>query len=483
MTVKPNLVGGEWVDGAAAPIQNVNPSDVGDVVGLYAAADAAQTERAIRAARAAAPAWGRSSIQQRFDLLDAVGARILAGARELGRLLAREEGKTLKEGVAEATRAGHIFKFHAGQALRITGDAVDSPRPGVSVQVQREPIGVVGVITPWNFPLAIPAWKIAPALAYGNCVVFKPATLVPACAHALAEILVEAGCPPGVFNLVAGSGRAVGDTLVGSPEVDAISFTGSVETGRAIAARAVGTLKKVQLEMGGKNPLLVLDDADLDNAVECAIQGAFYSTGQRCTTTSRVIVTPGIHARFRAALLERTRALVVGDALDERTQIGPAVDGSQLKTDLDYIEVGRKEGARVTCGGERARTGKDGFYVAPTVFEDVDNRMRIAREEIFGPVVSVIAARNYDEALAVANDTPFGLSAGICTTSLKRADHFRRHAQAGLVMINAPTAGVDYHVPFGGVKASSYGWREQGTAAIEFYTRLKTVYTNVNVAG
>jgi aldehyde dehydrogenase (NAD+) len=481
MTVQQNYINGEWIDSSSAPIVDINPSDVDDDVGTYAAADAEATRRAITAARAAFPAWSRSSIQARADLLDAVGGRILARAQEIGRLLAREEGKTLKEGVGEAARAGQVFKFHAGQALRIAGDALDSPRPGLHVIVQREPIGVIGIITPWNFPIAIPAWKIAPALAYGNCVVFKPASLVPGCAHVLVELLAECGCPPGVVNLVTGSGREVGDTIVNSPDVDAISFTGSVETGRGIAARAVGTMKKIQLEMGGKNPLIVLDNADLANAVECAIQGAFYSTGQRCTATSRVIVTPGIYGRFRQALVEKTKALVVGDALDEHTQIGPAVDATQLKTDLDYISVGQKEGARLVIGGDRVEAGKKGFYVAPTIFEDVVNQMRIAREEIFGPVVSLLRARDFEEALAIANDTPFGLSAGICTTSLKHADHFRRHAQVGLAMINAPTAGVDYHVPFGGVKGSSYGAREQGTAAVEFYTRTKTVYTNVNV--
>ncbi len=478
-----NYINGEWVDSTAAPIVDVNPSDVGDVVGTYAAADAEQTTRAIAAARGAFPAWSRSSIQTRADLLDAVGSRILARAPEIGRLLAREEGKTLKEGVGEAVRAGQVFKFHAGQALRITGDALDSPRPGFHVIVQREAIGVIGIITPWNFPIAIPAWKIAPALAYGNCVVFKPASLVPGCAHVLVELLAECGCPPGVVNLVIGSGREAGDTIVNSPDVDAISFTGSVDTGRGIAAKAIGTMKKIQLEMGGKNPLIVLDDADLANAVECTIQGAFYSTGQRCTATSRVIVSPGIYARLRQALVERTKALVVGDALDERTQIGPAVDATQLKTDLDYVSVGQKEGARLVCGGDRVEVGKKGFYIAPTIFEDVGRQMRIAREEIFGPVVSLLRARDYEEALAIANDTPFGLSAGICTTSLKHADHFRRHAQVGLAMINAPTAGVDYHVPFGGAKGSSYGPREQGTAAVEFYTRMKTVYTNVNIGG
>jgi len=483
MSAHRNYINGAWVESAAAPIVDRNPSDIDDVVGSYAAADAAQTRRAIEAARAAFPAWSRSSIQERADLLDAVGGRILARAQEIGRLLAREEGKTLKEAVGETMRAGHVFKFHAGQALRITGELVDSPRKGVSVTVQREPLGVIGIITPWNFPIAIPAWKIAPALAYANCVVFKPASLVPGCAHALAELLADCGCPPGVFNLVVGSGREVGDAIVNAPEVDAISFTGSVETGRALAARAVAGMKKIQLEMGGKNPLIVLDDADLDNAVECAVQGAFYSTGQRCTATSRVIVTPGIYGRFRHALLARTTALVVGDALDETTQIGPAVDAAQLKTDLDYIAVGQKEGARLVAGGERQPAPKNGFYIQPTVFEDVHNQMRIAREEIFGPVVSLLRARDYEEALAIANDTPFGLSGGICTTSLRHADHFRRNAQVGLAMINAPTAGVDYHVPFGGVKGSSYGSREQGAYAVEFYTRVKTVYTNANIAG
>jgi aldehyde dehydrogenase (NAD+) len=483
MSAHRNYINGAWVESAAVPIVDRNPSDIDDVVGSYAAADAAQTRRAIEAARAAFPAWSRSSIQERADLLDAVGSRILARAQEIGRLLAREEGKTLKEAVGETMRAGHVFKFHAGQALRITGELVDSPRKGVSVTVQRDPLGVIGIITPWNFPIAIPAWKIAPALAYANCVVFKPASLVPGSAHALAELLADCGCPPGVFNLVVGSGREVGDAIVNAPEVDAISFTGSVETGRALAARAVAGMKKIQLEMGGKNPLIVLDDADLDNAVECAVQGAFYSTGQRCTATSRVIVTPGIYGRFRHALLARTTALVVGDALDEKTQIGPAVDAAQLKTDLDYIAVGQKEGARLVVGGERQPAPKNGFYIQPTVFEDVHNQMRIAREEIFGPVVSLLRARDYDEALATANDTPFGLSGGICTTSLRHADHFRRNAQVGLAMINAPTAGVDYHVPFGGVKGSSYGSREQGAYAVEFYTRVKTVYTNANIAG
>jgi aldehyde dehydrogenase (NAD+) len=334
------------------------------------------------------------------------------------------------------------------------------------------------LITPWNFPIAIPAWKIAPALAYGNCVVFKPADLVPATAHALSQIIVESGIPPGVFNLAMGRGSVVGETLIRHPDIAAISFTGSVATGKTIAAACAEGMKKFQLEMGGKNPLVVLDDADLGVAVDCAANGAFFATGQRCTASSRLIVTDGIHDRFVAALTERMKTLVVGDALKSGTQIGPAVDQAQLDQDLRYVALGKEEGARLVAGGDRLSRDAPGFYVAPTLFTDVRNDMRIAREEIFGPVAAVIRAKDYDTALATSNDTPFGLVAGICTTSLKHATHFKRNAEAGMVMVNLPTAGVDYHVPFGGRKGSSYGAREQGRYAAEFYTTVKTAYTN-----
>lgn len=476
MTRYRNLINGEWVDGVEVA-RDVNPSNLADVVGEYARADAAQTRAAIAAARAAFPGWARGSVQERADLLDRVGTEILQRREELGRLLSREEGKTLPEGIAEAARAGYIFKFFAGEVVRNEGDWLPSVRPGVEVEVTREPLGVVGLITPWNFPLAIPAWKIAPALAYGNCVVFKPADLVPACAWALAEILHRAGVPPGVFNLVMGRGSTVGDTLVTSPEVDGISFTGSVETGRALARKAVERMARVQLEMGGKNPLVILDDADLGVAVQCAVQGAFYSTGQRCTASSRLIVTEGIHDRFVAAMVERMQALRVDDALKPGTDIGPVVDQHQLDQDLFYLELGKREGARLAWGGERLRRATEGYYLAPALFVETTNDMRINREEIFGPVATVIRVRDYEEALAVANDTDFGLSAGIVTTSLKYAAHFKRHVQSGLAMVNLPTAGVDYHVPFGGRKASNYGPREQGRYAREFFTVVKTAYT------
>jgi acyl-CoA reductase-like NAD-dependent aldehyde dehydrogenase len=471
-----NFIGGEWVAGVSATA-NRNPSDVRDVVGDYAQADAAQTRRAIAAAKGAFAGWATGSIQERSSILDRAGTEILARKDELGRLLSREEGKTLPEGIGEAARAGFIFKFFAGEVLRLAGEKLPSVRPGIDVEVTREPVGVVGLITPWNFPIAIPAWKIAPALAYGNTVVFKPADLVPGCAWALADILARAGVPAGVFNLVMGRGSIVGETLVNDPDVAAISFTGSVDTGRAIAAKAVARMAKVQLEMGGKNPLVVLDDADLPTAVNVATQGAYFSTGQRCTASSRLIVTAGIHDRFVAAMTDKLKALKVDDALAAGTDIGPVVDPSQLEQDLRYIEIGKAEGAHLAVGGERLARGAEGYYLAPALFTGAQNTMRIAREEIFGPVACVIRAKDYEEALALANDTEFGLCSGIVTTSLKHASHFKRHAQAGMVMVNLPTAGVDYHVPFGGRKGSSYGAREQGRYAAEFFTTVKTAYT------
>jgi aldehyde dehydrogenase (NAD+) len=476
MKLHRNWIGGDWMEGTTAK-SNINPSDTRDIIGDYAQADAAQATTAVAAARAAFAKWSHSTPQQRFDALDFIGSEILARKTELGDLLAREEGKTLAEGIGEAGRAGQIFKFFAGEALRIPGEKLASIRPGLDVEITREPVGVVAIITPWNFPIAIPAWKIAPALAYGNCVVMKPADLVPGCAWAIAEIASRSGLPPGVFNLVMGRGSSVGQTLLDHPDVDAITFTGSIATGQRVADAAMKRHAKMQLEMGGKNPLVVVDDADLALAVECAVQGAFYSTGQRCTASSRIIVTAGIHDKFVEALSARTRALVVGDARAKETQIGPVVDQSQLDQDLHYIEIGRAEGANLVCGGERLERATPGFYLSPALFTDTTTAMRISREEIFGPVASVSRARDYEEALQMANDTEFGLSAGICTTSLKTATHFKRHVQSGMVMVNVPTAGVDYHVPFGGRKGSSYGPREQGRYAVEFYTTVKTAYT------
>jgi aldehyde dehydrogenase (NAD+) len=391
-------------------------------------------------------------------------------------LLAREEGKTLPEAVGEAARAGNIFKFFAGEALRLGGEKLASVRPDIDVDITREPVGVVGIIAPWNFPLAIPAWKIAPALAYGNAVVFKPAELVPACGWALAEIISRAGLPAGVFNLVNGSGRQVGQTLVESRQVDAISFTGSESTGAQIRNQAVARGAKVQLEMGGKNPLVVLADADLDRAVECAINGAFFSTGQRCTASSRLIVEARAHDAFVAKMRERMRQLKVGNALARGIDIGPVASRAQLEQNLSYLEIGREEGAEHLLGGQLVECETRGHYMSPALFLAKPEH-RIAREEIFGPVATVLRADSYEHTLQLANDTAYGLCAGICTTSLKHATHFKRHVQAGMVMVNLPTAGVDFHVPFGGRKASSWGPREQGAYAREFYTTVKTAYT------
>ncbi len=476
MTLHANLVAGEWREASNAAA-DINPSDVSDVVGEYAQADAKTVEDAVAAAKAAALGWAASTPQQRYDLLDAIGNEILARKDEIGRLLSREEGKILAEGVMETARAGQLFKFFAGEALRITGEKVASVRPGVDVEMTREPLGVVGLITPWNFPIAIPAWKIAPALAFGNTVVFKPAGLVPGTAWLLSEIIHKAGVPEGVFNLDMGRGSEVGDVLLDHPDIAGISFTGSVETGGHVAARCAGRLAKFQLEMGGKNPLVVLDDANLDVAVNCAVNGAYFSTGQRCTASSRLIVTEGIHDKFVDAMASSISGLKVDDALADGTQIGPVVDESQLEKDLEYVEIGKSEGARLVCGGGRLKRDKNGFYMAPALFAETSNDMRINREEVFGPVATVIRVRDYDEALTVANDTAFGLSSGICTGSLKYASDFKAKSEAGMVMVNLPTAGVDYHVPFGGRKGSSYGSREQGRYAVEFYTSVKTAYT------
>lgn len=469
-----NYIGGEWI-GAPDASPNINPSDVRDTIGMYGLADVEMANSAVEAARQAYPGWRDTTPQMRADLLETVGVEIIARKDEIGRILSREEGKTLAEGIGETIRAGQIFKFFAQEALRVTGETVPSIRSSVHIEVAREPLGVVAIITPWNFPIAIPAWKIAPALAYGNTVVFKPAELTPACAHLLSEIVERAGFPAGVLNLVMGQGPTVGETIVNHRNVDAISFTGSIAVGRRIAAQAITSMKKIQLEMGGKNPMVVMNDADLDLATDVCLNGAFFSTGQRCTASSRLIVESRIYDQFIERLSSAMEKLRVGDALAADTQIGPVVSHEQLTSNLEYVELAKLEGADVV-GGEKWECEKDGFYQSPALFSGASNDMRIAREEIFGPCATVIKVSDFDEAVAVANDTEFGLSSGICTSSLKHARTFKRQSSAGMVMVNLPTAGVDYHVPFGGRKGSSYGPREQGSSAREFYSTTKTVY-------
>ena len=471
------FVGGAWHDGATT-MENRNPSDLSDLIGVHAQADATHLDAALAAARAAQPVWWRAGVQKRHDVLMAIGSELMARADEIGRLLSREEGKPLAEGKGEVYRAGQFFTYFAAEALRTHGDLAESVRPGIEIDVRREPVGVVAIVSPWNFPVATPAWKIAPALAFGNAVVWKPANLTPASACALTEIIARQDIPDGLFNLVCGSGREVGQRLVESAAVDAISFTGSVGVGRGIAAAAIANMTKLQMEMGSKNPLVVMDDADLDLAVTHAVNSAFGGTGQKCTAASRLIVHEKIHDAFVDRLVTATRALKVGHALDDGTKIGPVVSADQLAQNLDYIDVGTAEGADLVCGGTRLERATDGHFMAPAVFVGTHNAMRINREEMFAPITCVQKADSYEDALARANDTAFGLTAGIITRSLARASHFRAHMRAGCVMVNLPTAGTDYHVPFGGRGASSYGPREQGRYAAEFYTTVKTSYVS-----
>ena len=470
-----NHIAGEWLAGESE-IENRNPSDLSEVIGLYAQAGGDQLEAALDSARSAQAEWAGAGIERRYSALMAIGEELKARAAELGELLSREEGKPLAEGKGEVYRAGQFFTYYAAETLRQIGDTADSVRDGIEIDVRREPVGVVAVISPWNFPTATASWKIAPALAFGNAVIWKPANVTPASAVALAEIIAKQDLPQGLFNLVMGAGASIGQRLVESAKVDAISFTGSVPVGKGIAAAAIQNLTKVQLEMGSKNALAVMDDGDLDLAVAVALGGAFGGSGQKCTASSRLVVHEGIHDAFVEKLVAGARAMKVGHALEEGTQIGPVVSAAQLQGNLDYLEIGKAEGAELLCGGERVERPTEGFYMTPAVFAQTSNAMRVNREEMFAPIACVIKVGSYDEALATVNDTTFGLTSGIVTRSLARATHFRRHARTGCVMVNLPTAGTDYHVPFGGRGDSSYGSREQGSYAAEFYTTVKTAY-------
>ena len=471
-----NYINGQWV-ASAAVIENINPSDTSDVVGHYAKASAEDCLTAIAAANAAFDSWAQSGLEQRKQILDFIGAELIARSGEIGEILAREEGKTRAEGVGEVHRSGQFFQYYGAEALRLMGENTQSVRPGVDIEVHREALGVIGIVTPWNFPMAVAAWKVAPALAYGNAVVLKPAELVPASAWILADIISRSGLPAGVFNLVMGSGRDVGETLCTSPDIQAVTFTGSVGVGRHIARNAIDNMARVQLEMGSKNALVVLDDADIDVAVNCALAGGYFGTGQKCTASSRIIVQSGIHDAFVEKLSTAVGKLVVGHALGEGSQIGPVVDARQLAQNLEYMQIAKDEGAQLVVGGERLQLDTEGYFMSPALFINTTNQMRINREEVFGPIACVIKVASYEEALEVSNDSDFGLTSGIITSSLKYAGHFKRHSKSGCVMVNLPTAGTDYHVPFGGRKNSSYGAREQGQYAREFYTIIKTNYS------
>jgi len=470
-----HYINGEFT-GASDALESVNPSDTNEIVARFPDGGEKEVAAAVAAAKAAQPGWANASPEIRADLLDKVANLIFARSAEIGELLAREEGKTRAEGIGETLRAARIFRYFGGEALRRHGFTLESTRPGLDVATYREAIGVVGLITPWNFPIAIPAWKAAPALAFGNSVVWKPANVTPTMASALTEIIHEAGVPAGVFNLVLGRG-GVGRAITDHPDVAAVSFTGSQQVGTQVGAAAMARQARVQMEMGGKNPLVVLNDADLAKAVAIAADGGFFQTGQRCTASSKVIVEDGIHDAFIAALAERAAGLKVGPALAEGTQVGPASSESQFEQNLRYVAVATDDGGRLAAGGDKVACDTPGYFMQPTLIADTDPEMRINNEEVFGPVVSTVRVKNYEAALEMANRGNFGLSAGIVSNSAKHIRDFRKNIRAGMVMVNLPTAGVDYHVPFGGTRGSSYGPREQGFAAVEFYTQVKTVYT------
>ena len=470
-----NYIAGEWVAGASE-IENRNPSDLSDLIGMFAQATPDQLDATLEQAQRAQVEWAAYGIERKYNVLMAIGTEMMDRAEELGTLLAREEGKPLAEGKGEVYRAGQFFTYYAAETLRQMGDTADSVRDGIEIDVRREAVGVVAVISPWNFPTATASWKIAPALCYGNAVVWKPANVTPASAVALVEIIARQDVPKGLVSLVMGAGSAIGQRLVESPKVSAISFTGSVPVGKGIAASAIQNLTRVQMEMGSKNALAVMDDADMDLAVSLALGGAFGGSGQKCTASSRLVVHQSVHDQFVEKLVAGAKAMKVGHALEAGTQMGPVVSEQQLKENLAYVDLAASEGAELLCGGQRLEMATDGYYMSPGIFVGTNNDMRINREEMFAPLACVIPVAGYDEALHVVNDTSFGLTAGIVTTNLARATHFRRNAQSGCVMVNLPTAGTDYHVPFGGRGDSSYGPREQGQTARDFYTIVKTAY-------
>jgi len=468
-------IAGEWQSGTTT-INNINPSDISQNLGEFAQASQQQVQHAIDAARTAQPEWEKTPLEHKQKVLQAIGDELIARCDELGTLLSSEEGKPFAEGRGEIYRAGQFFQYYAAEVLRQMGDIAQSTRPGVSVEVSREAVGVVAIISPWNFPTATAAWKIAPALAFGNSVIWKPANLTPASAVALTEIIHRQGLPAGTFNLVLGSGSEVGNALINSEQINAVSFTGSVDTGRKVAAATAPNFVRCQLEMGSKNALVIADDADIQTAVEATVMGSFSGAGQKCTASSRLVVVDSIHDAYVDALIKRMSTLKIGHALEDGVFMGPVVDGNQLQSNLDWIEKARRHGAELAFGGEKLNMEHDGYYMAPTLFLNTQNNWDVNQEEVFAPMASVIRVADLDEAIATVNDTRFGLTGGIITQSLRSSALFKQQAQTGCVMVNLPTAGTDYHVPFGGRKQSSFGPREQGQYAKEFYTVVKTAY-------
>jgi aldehyde dehydrogenase (NAD+) len=475
-----NFIGGEWRESRGGRVHDVNPADVTDVVADAPSSTAAEAAEACEAAAKAFEGWRQTPAPVRGQILFKVQRRMEERRQELAEALTREEGKTLAESRGEIQRAINVVEFFAGEARRMTGETIPSELPNNFCYTVKQPMGPVGIITPWNFPIAIPIWKMAPALVCGNTVVFKPATLTPLTASLMAQIFNESGLPPGVLNLVFGGGRDVGDTIVRHPAIQGVSFTGSNDVGVGLYGAAAARGIKCQCEMGGKNPIVVLGDADLELAVESTVQGAFGSTGQRCTATSRAVVVDSIANEFVERLETRTASLVVGNGLNPASHVGPSVDERQMETVLSYVETGRREGARLVRGGDRLKDdGRDrGFFVAPAIFDRVDAGMRIAQEEIFGPVLSIIRVPDTASALSVANGVRFGLSASVYTTDVASMFRFVDRLEAGIIHVNSPTVGGEAHIPFGGMKATGVGLREMGRVAIDFYTELKVVYVD-----
>jgi methylmalonic acid semialdehyde dehydrogenase len=481
-----NFIGGKWVESGSSKIAlNENPADVRDVLGAVPLSTADETRQAVAAAKAAFPAWRDTPAPVRGRILFRAWEIMQTEKEELVELLTREEGKTLKESMGEVQRSINILEYIAAEGRRLGGQTVPSELRRNFCYTVRQPLGVVACITPWNFPVAIPVWKMAPALVSGNTVVFKPATLTPETGAMIVSMFERAGVPEGVLNMVLGSGGTVGNALLDHPDVRAVSFTGSNEVGSEIYGRGARRMIRVQCEMGGKNPVVVLADADLDLAVEACAQGAYGSTGQRCTATSRVVVEEAVADAFVEKLLARSRAVRVGNGAEPGADMGPAVDQSQLDTDLRYIEIGQQEGARLLCGGQRLAGGDfdHGYFVEPTVFDHVTPSMRIAQEEIFGPVVSVIRVKGFEEAMAAANSVRYGLSSSIFTTDVTRVFRFVDEIEAGIVHINSGTPGGEAQLPFGGTKDTGVGPREQGAQAVEFFTELKAVYVDYTGEG
>ncbi len=471
-----NYIAGQWVEGTGS-IKNINPSNTSDTIDEYTSCTEDQFEQAIQSAATAQREWETVGIEKKSQILIRIGDELIQKSKKIGELLSREEGKPLNEGVGEVARAGQQFQYYGSECLRLYGEKIPSTRPGFQVEISREPLGTIGIISPWNFPIAIPAWKAAPAMMCGNAVILKPASLTIGSAVALTEIIAKQDIPAGLFNLVLGSGSDIGNKIATHEEIAAITFTGSVEVGKKLYQNSSSTMKKMQMEMGSKNPLVVMDDADLKTAITCAVNGAYGGTGQKCTASSRLIVHENIYKDFVKGLLESIKNLKVGHALDEGTQMGPASNQSQFESNLDYIEVGKSE-AKLAFGGNPMNMRTPGYYMEPTLFIDGDNKSRINQEEMFGPIACVIPAKSLDHSLEIANDTDFGLSSGIITKSLAKAEYFKQNIKTGVTTINLPTAGLDYHVPFGGRKASSFGPREQGTYARDFYSQVKTSYIN-----